>query len=164
MIESEQVKMYENAVRFGFTISGESEDTLVVLVEESGQSENPTIPTEENIRYIDQDSTGNFILFPNRLEDGKSYGVYVSNSTVSYTKVAGFQYYQSYKLGDVDGNGKITVGDASDVLQHVVGNKVLSGNLEKAADVDRNGSVTVGDAGYILQYVVGNGNPYGLTD
>ena len=57
--------------------------------------------------------------------------------------------------GDVGNNGVVDAGDASLVLQSVVGLITLSGQQRVAADVDLNDFVQAADASYILQYVVG---------
>ena len=58
-------------------------------------------------------------------------------------------------LGDVQGNGVVDAGDASLVLQAVVGSFTLNSVQVVAADVDGNGEVQAADASLILQYVVG---------
>lgn len=57
--------------------------------------------------------------------------------------------------GDVNGDGEITAGDASMVLQYVA--NMISDDSENftkdAADVNGDGEITAGDASMILQYV-----------
>ena len=58
-------------------------------------------------------------------------------------------------LGDVGANSIVDAGDASVVLQHVVGLISLNNRQLAAADVDNNELVQAADAALILQYVVG---------
>ena len=60
-----------------------------------------------------------------------------------------------YVPGDLDGDGKINVGDAIMVLRHIVGLSVLQDAALMAADVDGDGKVNVGDAIMILRHIVG---------
>ena len=58
-----------------------------------------------------------------------------------------------YILGDVNGNGKVDVGDAMLLLQYVAG-LVDKTQLDlQAADVNHTDSVNVGDAMKLLQFV-----------
>ena len=59
------------------------------------------------------------------------------------------------QIGDVNANNTIDAGDASLVLQSVVGLTVLSSQQRAVADVDGNNAVQAADASLILQYVVG---------
>jgi len=58
-------------------------------------------------------------------------------------------------LGDVSGNGKITVYDAVFVIQYVVGLTDLEILQQQAADVTNDNTVTAMDAALILQHTVG---------
>ncbi len=59
-----------------------------------------------------------------------------------------------FKLGDVDGDGKVTILDASYIQLALVGKKDLTGK-EAAADVDKDGRTTILDASYIQLALVG---------
>ncbi|MCM1298916.1 MAG: dockerin type I repeat-containing protein, partial [[Eubacterium] siraeum] len=71
--------------------------------------------------------------------------------------VCGYSYTEgsAQKLGDIDGNGKITSADAMVVLQAVTKIKKLTPEQTAAADVDGNGKITTADVMIILQVVVG---------
>lgn len=56
--------------------------------------------------------------------------------------------------GDVDGDGEITVNDATCILRHIV-DKPNDKFIEAAADINGSGDVDVDDATKILQYIVG---------
>lgn len=59
-------------------------------------------------------------------------------------------------LGDVSGDGEITIFDAALLLQYIVGLIELTPQQRELADVSRNGRITAYDVALILQYVVGN--------
>ena len=84
----------------------------------------------------------------------------------AYKQVASFTYYAPYKLGDVNGDGAVTVSDALLVLNHVAENITLTKNYEiangvyydayDAANVVQDNSLTISDAVKILNYVAEN--------
>ena len=57
-------------------------------------------------------------------------------------------------LGDIDGDGKISVSDARSVLRAAVALDTLTGAKAAAGDVDFSGSITVGDARLVLRAAV----------
>lgn len=61
----------------------------------------------------------------------------------------------SYKKGDVDGNGSITVKDASLVQRFIIGLDFLNDEQYNCADVDNNGRVNLVDASRIQRYCIG---------
>lgn len=65
-----------------------------------------------------------------------------------------------YLLGDVDLSNVITAGDASKILQHIVGLITLEGNGLASADVSETGGVSSLDASYVLQWIVNTGAGY----
>lgn len=56
-------------------------------------------------------------------------------------------------LGDIDGNGKITLKDATLLLQHVNKVATLENSQLAAADINGDGKITLKDATLLLQYV-----------
>jgi len=63
---------------------------------------------------------------------------------------------RSRARGDVDGNGSVQAADASLVLQHVVGSKLITDPAALfAADATNNGTISALDAAYILQAAAG---------
>lgn len=59
---------------------------------------------------------------------------------------------QARLLGDVDGNGKVTTGDATAVLRAAAEFNPVSGDAPASADVNRDGKEDTRDAVLILQY------------
>lgn len=56
-------------------------------------------------------------------------------------------------VGDIDGNGKITLKDATLLLQHVNKVATLENSQLAAADISGDGKITLKDATLLLQYV-----------
>ena len=56
-------------------------------------------------------------------------------------------------VGDIDGNGKITLKDATLLLQHVNKVATLENSQLAAADINGDGKITLKDATLLLQYV-----------
>ena len=159
--------LYANAERFTLTgpISDTGNQNLVFALkgDTAALGTNTTIPTENNIVYIDQKaadgSAVTFSIYPSALESGVTYGIYVVGTSTSYTKVASFSYYAPYVLGDANGDKLVTTLDAVAILKHVVGNEIISdASLLKGADANEDGNVTTLDAVTILKYIVGNGS------
>ena len=145
---------YPEAVRFTLTTPSLTGQQLVLALEGDA-----ALPTEKNIRYIDQKAASGSVVFeiyPSDLKAG-AYSLCIVGEGGTLKKVAGFGYYQAYLIGDADGNGKVNVNDAVAILKHIVGNSILTGNNLLAADADANGSVNVNDAVAVLKYIVGNG-------
>jgi hypothetical protein len=57
------------------------------------------------------------------------------------------------EAGDADGDGNITIVDATVIQRHLAGIETLSGEALKRADADRDGSVTILDATLIQRYL-----------
>jgi len=56
-------------------------------------------------------------------------------------------------MGDVDGDGKISVMDATYIQRHLAKLAILSGDPLKVADVDFDDKITVMDATQIQRFV-----------
>lgn len=146
--------VYSNVEKLQLSFTGAAGEQYVafLLYEE-------TVPTGDNIRYINQiPGTGSeltFVIYPDQMAKGGTYYVYVSSSN-AYTQVGSFTVVgPAYTLGDVNEDGNITSTDASYVLQYIVGME-LGEAAQAAADTNQDGVITSTDASYILQYIVGN--------
>mgnify|MGYP002673444118 CR=1 FL=1 len=161
-INNAEEQFYANAERFTLTgpISDTGNQNLVFALkgDTAALGTSTTIPTENNIVYIDQKAAdGNavtFSIYPSALESGVTYGIYVVGTSTSYTKVASFSYYAPYVLGDVDADGKINSSDALLTLQKSVDLVELTSLQILAADVNGDENVNSSDALEILQYSV----------
>lgn len=60
-----------------------------------------------------------------------------------------------YTLGDVDGDGKVTINDAGLIALYVNSYRTMNETQLKAADVTKSDGVTINDAGLIALYVNG---------
>ena len=61
-----------------------------------------------------------------------------------------------YLLGDVTGDGKITMGDYARIKAHLEGiNPITDETVLKAADVTGNGEIDYGDLAKVLAYIYG---------
>ena len=162
-INGESQPFYANAERFTLTgpISDTGNQNLVFALkgDTAALGTNTTIPTENNIVYIDQEaadgSAVTFSIYPSALESGVTYGIYVVGTSTSYTKVASFSYYAPYVLGDVNSDGKIEAVDALRVLRFLADQVELSSTEKLAADVNRDTKIEAVDALRILRYVAG---------
>ena len=71
-----------------------------------------------------------------------------------------FVLYDTSRMGDVDGDGEITILDAQKVLtayvEQMTGGDGLTPEQAKAADIDKNGAYTAVDAQYIMTYFLNN--------
>ena len=145
---------YQGADTFELNCTGlTGEYSLVLLLAGTG-----TIPTSENIQYIDQmniatDGTATFTLKPRALTPG-TYIIYVSTSDTALEQLASFEYGEKppYTLGDVNSDGKINSVDAVLILQSYVG--LIELDLGPA-DVNFDGKINSVDAVKVLQYYVG---------
>lgn len=161
-INNVETQFYANAERFTLTgpISDTGNQNLVFALkgDTAALGTNTTIPTENNIVYIDQKaadgSAVTFSIYPSALESGVTYGIYVVGTNTAYTKVASFSYYAPYVLGDVDTDGKINSSDALLTLQKSVDMVELTSLQILAADVNGDGNINSSDALEILQYSV----------
>jgi len=60
---------------------------------------------------------------------------------------------EDYVLGDANGDGKVRIGDATTILNYIVGT-VAEGFNEKAADANSDGKIRIGDATSVLNIIV----------
>lgn len=162
-INNAEKQFYANAERFTLTgpISDTGNQNLVFALkgDTAALGTNTTIPTENNIVYIDQKaadgSAVTFSIYPSALESGVTYGIYVVGTSTSYTKVASFSYYAPYVLGDVDTDSQFTATDALFALQMSVGIGAWNDTQRLSANVDGDSAITATDSLFILQRSVG---------
>ena len=124
------------------------------------------VPTEDNIKYIDQESADgssvSFTVYPSSLEGGTTYYIYVAGGN-GRQQVASFQYYagstdtgDTYPMGDINEDNKVTPLDALWALQiNAETRKNLTEAQMKRADVTGRDGITPLDALWILQINAG---------
>lgn len=150
---------YENAVKFDVNATGTKGSQYLLLV-----LRDQKVPTEQNIVYINQAAagangaisfTGSDAAYPMTMTSG-TYYVYLVGDGKTFDPAkadASFTYEAGYTLGDVDGNGKVNINDALELLNFLAEKTVLEGNNLKAADVDKTGAVNINDALKLLNYL-----------
>lgn len=160
---------YTNAVQFDLTATEgltNGSQYLVLMLKDDGKN---TVPTAENIYYINQKAAANGALaftnaggdpiYPMDLANG-TYSIYIVGEGKAFAPAASFTYEAGYTLGDVDGDGIVTATDALFALQMAVGLSQPDGSEWSAvqrlvAEVDGEIPVTATDASLILQAAVG---------
>ncbi len=134
----------------------------------------PAVGFEGNAEQAVVDKNGDIVAVLNLtaaqlLEQAGESAVLVNNKGESLTDadkvgtgavltLADGTQYKIVVLGDVDGDGAISAGDARAALRHSVGLDTLDGAYLQAADVEEKG-VTAGSARSILRASVGLDNP-----
>lgn len=149
-IDGSAVQFYPGGVKVWFELDVPEGFNLVLGLNEDD------VPTEQNIEYIDQQTTVDgkvaFTVYP-KSESGTVI-VKLANAE-GVKKVLSFKLYQAYKLGDVDEDGSIGTLDALYTLQYYAGIIDLTPKQKLAADVDQNGDIGTLDALLILQAYAG---------
>lgn len=153
---------YANAVKFDVKAENLTDNQQYLLLVLKGEGDKaPSVPTAENIAYIDQaaaTTTGvDFTAYPKELTKGTYYVYLVGGGTAFNAEkpAATFQYDKKYILGDVDNSGALSATDALWTLQAVAGKRTLSEISALAADADKSGGLSATDALWILQAVAG---------
>lgn len=154
--DGETRDVYKGVAKLKLTFTGDANEQYVVFL----LNGNSTVPTQSNIRYINQQTgaaTVEFVLYPDDLTQPGRYTVQLADSE-EYTQVASLVVAEPlYKLGDVNDDGNVTAYDASLVLQHAAGSIAtpLTSKQLAAADTNKDGNVTAYDASLILQFAAG---------
>ncbi len=117
--------------------------------------------TNGNERYVEYKGQDYWISvqtdqsYENQWTQGNTYTMTVSlmgvsvDVPVTITK----EMPEDTKLGDVDGNGKVTILDATEIQRHLAELTVIDDERLKYADTDKNGKVTIMDATQIQRFL-----------
>ena len=135
----------------GYAIPGTPSWTPADTTFKSGTQYTVKIPVTAEFEMGDIDTVtakvnGKDAKFIAERKTGKIYAYYVE-----YT----FDATKDYLLGDVNGDGKISVLDATLIQKYLAGLVTLSDTQKAAADVNNDGSVSVLDATLIQKYIAG---------
>ena len=149
--DDEPRDVYKGVAKLKLNFTGTTGEQYLVFLLNGGS----TVPTQGNIRYINQQagsSAMEFIIYPDDLSEPGTYTVHLSDSD-SYTQVASLTVAKPpYTLGDVDESDAVNVGDVTRLLRYLAN---LTADDEivnlQAADVDGSGAVNVGDATKLLR-------------
>lgn len=151
-VTDDDKQLYAGAERITLTGANVTGFNLVLVMKGD-----ETVITVDNLVYVDQQTdTVAFNIYPSKLEGNETYHIYLSNSNgTGKREIATFRYYQAYKLGDVDEDGRITATDSMYALQMAVGLGNWTDTQVLAAKVCRGKIVTATDAMWIMQRAVG---------
>ena len=135
----------------GYAIPGTPSWTPADTTFKSGTQYTVKIPVTAEFEMGDIDTVtakvnGKDAKFIAERKTGKIYAYYVE-----YT----FDATKDYLLGDVNGDGQVTVVDATLIQKYIAGLVTLSDTQKAAADVNNDGSVSVLDATQIQKYIAG---------
>ena len=154
---------YTGAVQFDLTATQgltNGSQYLVLMLKVAGEN---TVPTAENIYYINQKAAaadgklaftneGGDPIYPMDLVNG-TYSIYIVGEGKNFNAAkadASFTYEAGYTLGDVNNDGKINALDAILILRAAVDLTNLNDVQEKAADMNGDGRVNALDAIEVL--------------
>lgn len=153
---------YTGAVQFDLTATQgltNGSQYLVLMLKDDGKN---TVPTAENIYYINQKAAadgklaftneGGDPIYPMDLVNG-TYSIYIVGEGKTFDPAkadASFTYEAGYTLGDVNNDGKINALDAILILRAAVDLTNLNDVQEKAADMNGDGRVNALDAIEVL--------------
>lgn len=160
---------YTGAVQFDLTATQgltNGSQYLVLMLKDAGEN---TVPTAENIYYINQKAAaadgkltftnaGGDPIYPMDLVNG-TYSIYIVGEGKNFnaTKAdASFTYDAGYIKGDANGDGKVNIDDVTAVLNHVVENRFLTGTNFEAADVVKDDKINIDDVTKLLNFIVEN--------
>jgi hypothetical protein len=101
-----------------------------------------------NVTFSDDMEVGSYPIYLTACDVTTAGGTDEDLSDIKSTLVL-----EDYLPGDANGDGKIRIGDATAILNYIVGS--MPGNfLEKAADTNGDGKIRIGDATAILNIIV----------
>jgi|GEM_PF-1409988 len=140
--------------------AGSSRNIPLTISDADGDPLTVTVTGAAFASIIRDSSTGAFTL---RLEPGAgASGTFIltirvsdGKATVEKTVQVTVNARPAVKLGDINGDGQITVQDLIALIQHLAGAVTLTGDAAIAADVDKNGSITVQDLILLIQVLLG---------
>ena len=67
----------------------------------------------------------------------------------------GSSTYTLVVIGDIDGNGNISITDLAKLCLHQIEKEILSGEWNRAADIDGNGNVNMTDLAQLQLVLIG---------
>ena len=159
----ESVYADSNRIEVTYSAATANEHYGIILVDGSGL---PTADTE--IYYINQEtatgSSVNFNVYPKLPAETTDMTLYISSSEAGSDLVVAPMNYAvnatvtgdapSYRVGDTNGDGDISVKDVVPIRRHIAGGYTVEMN-EAAADVNGDGSISVKDVVPIRRFIAG---------
>ena len=153
---------------YGFTTIA---DTIIDYLkdDEYGYIQNPTITsnvyTISNKTIIAKPTikTFNKQELISNLNISGNYEIYKNNTKITTNEIGtdyeirvGSDIYKIVVLGDLTGDGEISLGDVSALYNHYRNNKLLNGIYKKAGLLTGNENVTLGDVSKLYNFYKGN--------
>lgn len=151
----------------GYIARGTSTETYIEVVTEAGGGSN-TNPTIGNNNFK-LDGT-ELICEPGTTLDSikekytdtqitvkNSSGTEITDGTIGtgYTITIGTKTYNAVKLGDANGDGKITAGDYVIIKNQIMGTGNIDDKTKAGADANQDGNITAGDYVVIKNHIMG---------
>ncbi len=113
----------------------------------------------KNVTFRDKNASienmdGFFYVFVNCPKDIIFYG-YKSSTAEEYAKKHNYQFValDSYKKGDVNGDGIVTLADCTKILKHVKKTQYLIGEELQKADINGKDGITLADYTKLLKHI-----------
>ena len=124
---------------------------------------------EAKVVYLDEqvtptkDSTYSFVIEKSKIKsalnkdviEGETLLFKMGGVGVEEAATADVVYSTPVNRGDINGDNRVAIGDATMMLQYVAGKITLTDEQAAAADVTKDGRITIGDATKMLQYIAG---------
>jgi hypothetical protein len=101
-----------------------------------------------NVTFGDDMEVGSFPIYLTACDVTDANAVDEDLSDIKATLIL-----EDYLLGDANGDGKVRIGDATAILNYIVG-RVSENFNEKAADANCDGKIRIGDATAVLNIIV----------
>ena len=77
----------------------------------------------------------------------------VTSTTNKYT-VADITDQYAYLVGDVDGDGEVSIGDMTALIDLLLGDGVFDADMMRRAEINGDGEVTIGDATALIDILL----------
>lgn len=125
--------------------------------------------TDATVEYIDQaEAAGNSVSFTvnqRKLSGNKTYSVYLSSGAqieeptavdITSRKLVGtYTYHASYILGDITGDGLVTVSDITVLIDHLLDREIdTENNTIEAGNVNQDETINLDDLVLIIDRVL----------
>lgn len=169
IVEGDTKVIYDGVAKMELEFVGNaSKQYLVFLLEGENR-----LPTESNLRYIDQvtgSATTKFIIYPDTVENAGTYTIYVSSTDDIYTKVGKFEVVASWKEAGASATGNVDYSKNSYYIKVTAtggGTIAPDGGVDSMYEVDQYDDVKFefdADSGYEIADVIVNGNSVGICD
>lgn len=109
------------------------------------------------LEYNDDDGEDLNFRISYNVNAGETYVLQIgafNSSDEAFNVIFNFEPNKETLLGDVNGDGEITIVDATIIQKYIVGQTTLDDETFNVADVNKDGAVTVVDATLIQKFVV----------